>query len=44
MIWLLLECGANFNMQSRVGYTALSYIKHLHYSDSESILTSHIDR
>ena len=44
MLWLLLECGANFNMQSHAGYTAMSYIKHLHHTDSESIMTNHIYR
>ena len=44
MIWLLLECGANFNQQSLLGHTALSYVKHLHHWDSESIMTGHIDR
>ncbi|XP_045198058.2 M-phase phosphoprotein 8-like [Mercenaria mercenaria] len=44
ILWLLLECGANFNTTSQAGHTALDYLKLLHHTDTEVILTSHIQR
>jgi hypothetical protein len=44
ILWLLLECGANFNLTSQSGHTALAYLKLLQHSDTEVILTSHINR
>ena len=42
--WLLLESGANFNLKSVTGHTALNYAQALRNIDTESVIMTHIDR
>ena len=44
IVWLLLDCGANFNAVTASGLTAMDIVRLQGHTDLQAIISQHIQR